>query len=436
MRITLVLLMLIGTRLLAQPKAADVKTFTLNNQMKIMVLEDHSIPNANMYLFWKVGSRNEYPGITGLSHFFEHMMFNGAKKYGPKMFDQTMEAKGGSNNAYTTENVTVYTDWFPSSSLETMFDLEADRIKDLNFDDKMIESERGVVLSERSTGLENSNFRLVHEMVKASAFMAHPYRWSVIGYESDIKNWSKADLQQYFKTYYAPNNCVAVIVGDVQTDNVLALAKKYFEPIPAQAPPRPVHTEEPPQNGEKRVFVQKDVTTPNVLVAYHVPQTQSDDYYALELLNTILSSGNSSRLYKELVDKKQLATEVFSYFPQSIDPNLFYIYAVSSKDTTSTELEQAIFTILDEVAEKGVTENEIQKAKNQKLMEFYQEMETINGKANNIGTYEIFFGDYKKLYEAPAQYNKVTAATIQEVAKKYFKKPNRTVGIIQKNVEQ
>ncbi len=435
MRIALVLLMLTSTHLLAQPKAADVKTFTLNNQMKLMVLEDHSIPNANMYLFWKVGSRNEYPGITGLSHFFEHMMFNGSKKYGPKMFDQTMEAKGGSNNAYTTENVTVYTNWFPSSSLETIFDLEADRIKDLNFDNKMIESERGVVLSERSTGLENSNFRLIHEMVKASAFMAHPYRWSVIGYESDIKNWSKADLQQYFKTYYAPNNCVAVIVGDVQTENVLALAKKYFEAILAQAPPRPVHTEEPPQTGEKRVYVQKDVTTPNVMAAYHVPQTQSADYYALELLNTILSSGNSSRLYKELIDKRQLATEVFSYFPQSIDPNLFYLYAISSKDTVTTELEQAMFDIINDVAEKGVTENEIQKAKNQKLMEFYQEMETINGKANNIGTYEVFFGDYKKLYEAPAEYNKVTAADIQAVARKYLKKPNRTIGIIQSNVE-
>jgi predicted Zn-dependent peptidase len=300
----------------------------------------------------------------------------------------------------------------------------------------MIESERGVVLSERSTGLENSNFRLLHEMVKASAFMAHPYRWSVIGYESDIKNWSKADLQQYFKTYYAPNNCVVVIVGDVQTENVRTLAKKYFEPIPAQDPPRPVHTEEPPQTGEKRVYVQKEVTTPNVMVAYHVPQTQSADYYALDLLSTILSSGNSSRLYKQLVDKKQLATEVFSYFPQSIDPNLFYFYAISSKDTATTELEEAIFNIINEVAEKGVTENEVQKARNQKLMEFYQEMETINGKANNIGTYEVYFGDYKKLYQAPDQYNKVSAADIQAVAKKYFKKSNRTIGIVQSNVEQ
>lgn len=148
----LLLLGLFSSSSLAMTTVEDVKTFTLKNGMKIIVLEDHSIPNANMYLFWRVGSRNEYPGITGLSHFFEHMMFNGAKKYGPKMFDRTMEAAGGSNNAYTTENLTVYTDWFPSDALEVIFDLEADRIANLIIDEKIVESERGVVSSERTRG--------------------------------------------------------------------------------------------------------------------------------------------------------------------------------------------------------------------------------------------------------------------------------------------
>src|SRR5690348_2112727 len=148
--------LLAGYSVQAQLKPEDVKTFTLKNGMKFLVLEDNSIPNANMYLFYKVGSRNEHPGITGLSHFFEHMMFNGAKKYAPKMFDQTMEFNGGSNNAYTTNDVTVYTDWFPSSATEVIFDLEADRIAHLSIDSNMVKSERGVVLSERSTGLENS----------------------------------------------------------------------------------------------------------------------------------------------------------------------------------------------------------------------------------------------------------------------------------------
>tara|TARA_R110002051_G_scaffold209115_1_gene275036 strand:- start:3872 stop:5206 length:1335 start_codon:yes stop_codon:yes gene_type:complete len=417
----------------AQSKAEDVKSFTLTNGMKIMVLEDHSIPNANMYIFWKVGSRNEYPGITGLSHFFEHMMFNGSKKYGPKMFDRTMEAAGGSNNAYTTENVTVYTDWFPSSSIETIFDLEADRIADLALDPKMVESERGVVLSERSTGLENSNFRNLSEEVKASAFSAHPYRWSVIGYESDIKNWTIEDLQKYFDTYYAPNNAVVVISGDVTLEGVKKLAKEYLEPIPAQPEPRKIHTIEPEQRGEKRVMVYKQVSTPNVLITYHVPETKSDDYYALDVLNSILSNGKSSMLYSNLVDENQIATNIFSYMPESFDPNLFYIYGVANQNVSATQLEEGILKVLDDVIENGITEKELQKVKNQKLMEFYQTLETIDGKSNTLGTYELYFGDYKKMYNAPAAYEKVTIDDIKKVAKHYFTKSNRTVGVLQNN---
>lgn len=414
----------------------DIKTITLDNGMKIIVLEDHSIPNANMYIFWKVGSRNEYPGITGLSHFFEHMMFNGAEKYGPKIFDRVMEANGGSNNAYTSENITAYTDWFPSTSMEVMFDLEADRIANLDINDKMVESERGVVMSERITGLENSNWRFLNEQVKSTAFFAHPYRWSVIGYESDIENWTTNDLQNYFDIYYAPNNAVVVMVGDLTFEKVKDLAKKYFEPIPANTPPRAVHTVEPEQLGEKRLIVYKDVSSPNLLLAYHVPETKSKDYYALDLLDYILSDGNASRLYSSLVDKKQLAVEIFTYYPLSFDPNLFYIYAVCANDVNEMDLEKAIYEELDKIVNEGVTEHELQKVKNRKLVGFYRNMETINGKANTIGTYELFFGDYKKLFTIPEDYSKVSVDDIKNVAIKYFKKSNRTIGILKKNEDQ
>jgi predicted Zn-dependent peptidase len=414
----------------AQNKASDVVSFTLKNGMKIMVLEDHSIPNANMYLFWKVGSRNEYPGITGLSHFFEHMMFNGSKKYGPKMFDRTMEAAGGSNNAYTTENLTVYSDWFPISAIETIFDLEADRIADLALDPKMIESERGVVLSERSTGLENSNFRNISEQVKGAAFLAHPYRWSVIGYESDIKNWSLEDLQDYFDTYYAPNNAVVVISGDVDVAQIKKLAIKYFEPIVSKAIPRAIHTEEPEQMGQKRVTVEKQVSTPNIMLAYHVPETKHEDYYALDLLSAILSEGNSSRFYSQLVDQTLLATSAFSYMPESIDPNLFYLYAVASPEVAPEILEKEMVQVIETIAQMGVTEKELQKVKNQKLVALYNSLETIDGKSNTLGTYELYFGDYKKMFEAPAAYEKVTTDDIKRVAQKYFNKKNSTVGYL------
>nr|WP_314897950.1 pitrilysin family protein [uncultured Flavobacterium sp.] len=419
----------------AQMKADDVKTFTLTNGMKFLVVEDFSIPNANMYLFYKVGSRNEYQGITGLSHFFEHMMFNGAKKYGPKLFDQTMEFNGGANNAYTTENVTVYSNWFPASASEVIFDLEGDRISSLSIDPTMVESERGVVLSERRTGLENSPWRLLSQSVQATAFQEHPYHWPVIGYEDDMKNWTQQDLERYFKTYYAPNNCVVVVSGAIKMKQVKEFAKKYLEIIPAQAAPPKVHIIEPAQTGERRIIVKKEVATPYLMIGYHTPESKNEDYYALNILSSVLSSGNSSRLYASLIDQKQLATQVFTDFRDSFDPKLFNVYAVANKDVKEADLEQAIYVEIEKIKKDGISETELQKIKNQKLMEFYTQVETIDGKSNNIGTYEVFFGDYRKMFDAPANYNKITVADVQNVAKKYFTKSNRTVGVLKTNVE-
>ena len=420
----------------AQTRADDVKTFILKNGMKFLVLEDNSIPNANMYLFYKVGSRNEHPGITGLSHFFEHMMFNGSKKFGPKMFDQVMELNGGANNAYTTQNVTVYTDWFPVNAMETIFDLESDRISSLSIDPKMVESERGVVLSERSTGLENSPWNMLSDALNASAFQEHPYHWTVIGYESDIKNWTKEDLEKYFRTYYAPNNSVVVVSGNVKVDEVKRLAEKYMAPIPANEPPRPVHLIEPPQTGERRGTVQKEVSTPYLMIGYHTPQAQHKEFYSLSILSSILSSGNSSRLYSAIVDKKQLTTMIASDFSESFDPNLFQIYAQAAAGVKEADIEAAIYEEIEKIRKDGITDQELQKIKNQKLMEFYSQIETINGKSNNIGTYEVFFGDYRKMFDAPAEYSKVTAGDIKRVANEYFKKSNRTVGVLKTNVEE
>ena len=427
---------LLGLSSLAQIKADDVKSFTLKNGMKFLVVEDNSIPNANMYLFYKVGSRNEYQGITGLSHFFEHMMFNGAKKYGPKEFDRTMEFNGGANNAYTREDVTVYTNWFPASASEIIFDLEGDRIASLSIDPKMVESERGVVLSERSTGLENSPWQALGQAVQAQAFQEHPYHWPVIGYEDDMKNWKQTDLEHYFRTYYAPNNCVVVVSGAVKTADIKALAEKYLEPIPAQPDPPKVHQVEPAQTGERRIMVQKDVANPYLHIVYKAPEAKHADYYPLVLLSDILSNGKSSRLYASLVDGKQLATSVFTSYGESFDPTVFGFYAIAGKGVNEAELEKAIYEEIEKIKKDGITEKELQKVKNQKLIEFYNQVETINGKSNNIGTYEVFFGDYKKMFEAPDRYNKVTAEDIKRVANTYFLKTTRTVGVLKSNTAE
>src|SRR5215472_11961686 len=254
---------------LAVAQPSDVKTDTLSNGMRILIQEDHNIPNVAMYFFYKIGSRNEKPGTTGVSHFFEHMMFNGAKKYGPGQFDFQMEKSGGNNNAYTTEDDTVYTDWFPSTALELMMDMEADRIRDLAFDPKIIESERGVVYSERRSSVDNSNGGMLRELAQATAFVAHPYHWPVVGWPSDIESWSMDDLKSHFRMGYAPNNCVMVVVGDVTSPQVMTLAKKYLEPIPRQDPPPEVRTKEPEQQGERRVTLSKPAQLPMQQILYH-----------------------------------------------------------------------------------------------------------------------------------------------------------------------
>lgn len=408
----------------------------LNNGMDVLVVEDHSIPNANMYLFWKVGSRNESPGITGLSHFFEHMMFNGSKNYGPKQFDRVMEAAGGANNAYTTQNITAYTNWFPSESLETIFKLEADRIGHLSIDPKMVESERGVVSSERSTRLENSNYRRLSVALNGIAFRAHPYSWPVIGHQSDIDHWTLSDLTDYYRQYYAPNNAFVVIAGDVTASKVKTLAKQYFEPIPAQPAPREIHTVEPIQTGERRSYVYKaSATSPNILMGFHVPATRHEDHTALSLLASILSDGDSARLTRNLVEEQQIATDVAAFMPQSFDANLFQVYATATPNTSAETLEKALINEINHIINNGVTSKELEKVQNLAEVDFYRTLSTINGKANTLGSYQLFHGDFRKMYDAVDRYRQVTTTDIQRVAKTYLRRANRSVAILDNKVD-
>jgi zinc protease len=415
---------------LASAQPSDVQTETLSNGMKILIQEDPNIPNVAMYLFFKIGSRNERPGITGISHFFEHMMFNGAKKYGPKQFDIEMEKNGGNNNAYTTEDDTVYTDWFPSGALELMMDMEADRIRDLSFDPKMIDSERGVVYSERRTSVDNSNFGALFEQLRAAAYVAHPYHWPVIGWPSDIEAWTMDDLKSHFRMGYAPNNCVMVVVGDVSSSQVLALAKKYIGPIPRQEPPPPLRTKEPEQLGERRVTVERPAQLPLELVAFHVPEAKHPDDSALDVLETVLAHGQSSRLYSRLVDKEQLVLAVDSFRQPSLDPGLLIFSLQPRSGIEPARAEKALLEELDRVREHPLTDQELRKAKNQLLAGHYRELKTISSRANLLGTYEVFYGDYRKLYSVEQSVEAVTAADVQRIARQYLTEKNRTVATL------
>jgi zinc protease len=408
----------------------DVKTQTLKNGMKVLVQEDHTIPNVALYTFYRIGSRNERPGTTGLSHFFEHMMFNGAKKYGPGEFDRTMEAAGGSNNAYTNKDVTVYQDWFPHSALDLIFELEADRIENLSFDPKVISSERGVVASERRTSVDANNFGILNEQLWATAFSAHPYQWPVVGWMVDIENWTMDDLKHHFETGYSPSNATMVVVGDVSADEIFRLAEKKLGSIPSHAPPAKITTAEPEQMGERRVTVKKFAQLPIVMMAYHVPETASPDYYALNLLQAILLAGQSSRLYQRVVDKDQLAINIGGGSGFAFDPTLLTITAQPKAGVDPQTVEKAVYEELDRIKNDPVSDQELEKSRNIVLANFYRQTSTINGRANTLGAYEVFFGDYHKLFTAVENYNKVTKADLQRVARKYLTEKNRTVATL------
>src|SRR5215471_18150557 len=403
-----------------QAKQFPVATKTLKNGMKVLVQSDHSIPNVALYIFYRIGSRNEHPGTTGLSHFFEHMMFNGAKKYGPGELDKVMEANGGENNAYTNQNLTVYQDWFPRSALPLIFDIEADRIQYLQFDPKKIASEREVVASERRLRTDNDNNGLLDEQLWATAFIAHPYQWPVVGWMSDIEHWTMDDLKHHFEMGYSPNNATMVVVGDVTSDEIFQLCEKYIEPIPTHAPPPLVTTVEPEQLGERRLVVHKPAELPLLMIGYHVPQTNSPDFYALNILRSILFQGESSRLYQRLVDKDQIALDVGLAMSPAFDPTIAIVSVQPKQGVDPQKCEAAVYEELDKVKQSAISDRELEKAKNIRLVEFYRQMRTINGRANTIGTYEVFFGDYRKLFEAAKNYGAVTKEDVQRVAKKYF----------------
>ena len=405
--------------------------------MKVLVQTDHNIPNVALYIFYRIGSRNEHPGTTGLSHFFEHMMFNGAKKYGPGDLDKAMEAHGASNNAYTNENTTVYQDWFPREALSLIFDIEGDRIQYLSFDPKKIESERGVVASERRTSVDADNGGILDEQLQASAFIAHPYQWPVVGWMSDIEHWTLEDLKHHFEMGYAPNNATMVVVGDVTSEEIFQLCEKYIEPIPQHAPPPPLTTVEPEQMGERRLVVHKPAELPLLRIAYHVPQTNSLDFYALNILTAVLVNGESSRFYQRLVDKDQIALEVGMLTAPAFDPTITKISVQPKQNVDPQKCEAAIYEELDRVKNSGISDSELEKAKNIRLVEFYHQMRTINGRANTIGTYEVFFGDYHKLFDAAKNYGAVTKEDVLRVARKYFGANNRTVAtLIPENSEE
>jgi zinc protease len=402
-----------------------VERTTLKNGLTVLVHEDRDLPVVSLYLFFRTGSRNERPGITGISHLFEHMMFNGGVNTQGK-FDEIIEGNGGSTNGYTTRDFTVYLESFPPPALARVLWLEADRMRALAITPENLEQERGIVKEERRLRTDDDPGGKMYEEIYLAAYNASTYRWGPIGFMADIEAITLDDAKSYFRTYYAPNNAVLVLAGAVSPKEGFALADRYFGDIPAQMPPRKVVNVEPPQGGPKTLEFHKAAELPALAIAYKAVDARHEDRPALDVLQSILGSGQSSRLYRAVVRGAELATDVDVSFNCGIDSELFWFYGQVRPGKTAKALAQAIETEIAKLRDRAPDERELRKAKNVLQADYVRGLSSVSGKANQLGFYEVVFGDYREMFAEVDRVEAVTAADVQRVAQKYLVDRERT----------
>jgi zinc protease len=414
----------------AAERTTPVVAATLDNGLRVLLLEDRRSPIVTVQLWYRVGSRNEARGATGIAHFLEHLMFRGTGKYAPGVFARLVERNGGQDNAFTSQDVTSYFVNIAADRLDLVFDLETDRMHNLLLDPKIVDSEREVVIEERRTRTEDDPGGFLSEEVSATAFRAHSYGQPIIGWMGDIKRITPDEIRAFYKTYYVPNNAILVVVGDFKAADVMAKVRAVFGPIPRGATPPPVTAVEPVQNGERRVRVQKQAELPIVYIAYPVPNHTSKDAAALEVLSVILSGGRASRLYRELVYERQLALEAggdYSYF--SIDPNLFWFWATPLPGQTAETLERELLGQMERLARELVSDVELTRARNQIEASFVFQEDSIHRRASLLARFELI-GGYAQKDRYLDLIRAVTAADLQRVARAYFQDDKKNVGIL------
>ena len=412
------------------PATFKVERDTLENGLTVLYHEDHSVPAVCFWQWFKVGSRNERQGITGLSHFFEHMMFNGSSNVPPKEYDRRLESQGAYSNAFTSRDMTAYYEEGGSASLEAMFELDADRMRALSLLPDMLKSEVEVVREERRFRTDNSVPGLLDEALYTTAFFASPYGWPVVGWMNDLERITRGEMVDYFRTYYAPNNCILIVAGDYDPKTIRDRVRKHFGSIPRQTPPPPPVNSEPEQRGERRVDVHYPSETVSFQVGYKAPSVKSPDGYTLQVLSTILSGGESSRLHQALVYTQRIALSARAYYQPGLEPGLFEVSVEMAPGKTAAEGEAALYAELDRLAKDGPSERELQKARNQAEASFVQQLKTNNGVGQTLGFYEHVYGDYRKMFTAIDSYRAVTAADCKRVAKEIFDARKRTVAVL------
>jgi zinc protease len=405
-----------------------IQSLTLDNGLRALLVERHEIPVVSIEVWYHVGSKNEQPGKTGFAHLFEHLMFDGTRNVGPEQFSSYIVRSGGEDNAYTTEDMTVFWETIPSTDLQQVLWLEADRMRNLSLTKETLQNEKEVVKEERRTRFDNQPYGSVVETLYRAAFTVHPYRHTAIGSMEDLDRASVDDVREFYNTYYVPNNATLVVTGDFDAPQVEEWIRKYFSPLERGS--RPIDRDLPvePQQTVKRVVkLDLDVALPAFVEGYHMPADGTRDAYPLRLAAKILSEGESSPIYRRLVYEKQIATDAESSGNFTEDPNLFFVFAVLNPGHAPAEGEREVETILEGLRNQSVSEDDLAKAKNQILSDFILGRETVRRRSDELGYDAVILKNPQLVNTEPARFLAVTPEDIQHAAKKYLVPENMTL---------
>ncbi|XQC05346.1 M16 family metallopeptidase [Arcobacter cryaerophilus gv. pseudocryaerophilus] len=409
-------------------------TKNLDNGLQIVAIPmDNNTNVVSVDIFYKVGSRNEVMGKSGIAHMLEHLNFKSTKNLKAGEFDEIVKGFGGVNNAGTSFDYTHYYIKTSSKNTDKSLELFSELMQNLTLNDEEFQPERDVVAEERRWRTDNNPMGYLQFRVFNNTFIYHPYHWTPIGFMDDIKNWTIEDIKDFHSTYYQPQNAIVVVAGDIKKDDVFSYVEKHFKDIKNKKEmPSSVHTVEPKQDGERRAIINKESNVQMLAMTYHIPNFEHEDQIALSALSQLLSSGKSSILQKVLVDEKRLANSVYAYNMELKDPGVFMFMAVANENVDALKIEKEILDIISKIQKGEIKEKELDKLKINTKADFIYSLESSSDVASLFGTY-LVRDNIKPLLEYEANLEKLKVEDIVNVAKKYLVKENSTTLILKEN---
>ena len=409
-------------------------TKNLDNGLQIVAIPmDNNTNVVSVDIFYKVGSRNEVMGKSGIAHMLEHLNFKSTKNLKAGEFDEIVKGFGGVNNAGTSFDYTHYFIKTSSKNTDKSLELFSELMQNLTLNDEEFQPERDVVAEERRWRTDNNPMGYLQFRVFNNTFIYHPYHWTPIGFMDDIKNWTIEDIKDFHSTYYQPQNAIVVVAGDIKKDDVFSYVEKHFKDIKNKKEiPSSIHTIEPKQDGERRAIINKESNVQMLAMTYHIPNFEHEDQIALSALSQLLSSGKSSILQKVLVDEKRLANSVYAYNMELKDPGVFMFMAVANENVDALKIEKEILDIITKIQKGEIKEKELDKLKINTKADFIYSLESSSDVASLFGTY-LVRDNIKPLLEYEANLEKLKVEDIVNVAKKYLVKENSTTLILKEN---